>query len=189
MLYAALLCSVIHAADQSALQAGPKEVATRQLEAGTKSTPQDAQGYLDQGVAYMRARDYGSAIPPLKKALELNPDLAAAHQPLGYSLLAQGYATEAIAQFDVIQDKAGLGIAQLQTGDLSDAVQNLQSAVAARPDDPDLVYALLAPAGCCPNNFTIRCWLLYSWFGEGRPSLWRAITPPSVKRRRRKPII
>jgi tetratricopeptide (TPR) repeat protein len=147
MLYAALLCLAIHTADQSALQAGPKEVATRQSEAGTKSTPQSAQGYFDQGVAYMRAGDYGSAIPPLKKALELNPDLAAAHQPLGYSLLAQGYATEAIAQFDVIQDKAGLGIAQLQTGDLPDAVQNLQSAVSARPDDPDLVYYLARASG------------------------------------------
>ena len=43
--------------------------------------------------------------------------------------------------------KLGLGIAQLEAGDLPNAVQNLQSAVAARPDDPDLVYYLAQASG------------------------------------------
>jgi tetratricopeptide (TPR) repeat protein len=157
MIYAALLCLAIQAADQSALQhekpgvvaleAGQKDVANRESKEVTKRTPQDPQGYFDMGVAYIKVGDYGSAIPALKKALELNPDFAPAHQPLGYSLLAQGYATEAIAQFDAVQDKAGLGIAQLEAGDLPNAVQNLQYAVTTRPDDPDLVYYLARASG------------------------------------------
>lgn len=157
MIYAALLCLAIQAADQSMLQrekpgvaasqAGQQDVADSTSAQVTKQTPHDAQSYFDMGVASIKVGDYGSAIPALKKALALNPDFAPAHQPLGYSLLAQGYATEAIAQFDAAQDKAGLGIAQLEAGDLPNAVQNLQYAVTARPDDPDLVYYLARASG------------------------------------------
>ena len=38
----------------------------------------------------------GNAIQPLKRALELKSDLLGVRQMLGYALLAQGYAAEAI---------------------------------------------------------------------------------------------
>jgi tetratricopeptide (TPR) repeat protein len=61
---------------------------------------------------------------------------------LGYALLAQGYAAEAIPHLQRVDDKTGLGIAQIQTGQLPEAVANLQAALAARPNDPDLLYYL-----------------------------------------------
>ena len=62
----------------------------------TELDPAFADGFVSLGQAYMESGDYGSAIPPLKHALELNSDSAPAHQLLGYALLAQGYAAEAV---------------------------------------------------------------------------------------------
>ncbi len=55
----------------------------------------------------MENQEYGAAIAPLKHALELSPDLAAAHQLLGYALLAQGYNAERETQeFQKLQGPA-----------------------------------------------------------------------------------
>src|SRR6202035_456240 len=99
------------------------------------------------GQAYMEKHEIGSAIEPLKHALEVDPDLAPAHQLLGYALLAQGYAAEAIPHLQKVDDKTGLGIAQIQTGQLPEAVANLQTALAARPNDQDLLYYLGRASG------------------------------------------
>ena len=131
----------------TALQAGQTDVAIREFSEETKSDPERPEGYLDLGISYMQTGNYGSALAALNKAVQLNPDLAAAHQPLGYALLAQGYATDAIPQFEAAKDRAGLGIAQLEAGDLPSAVANLQAAVAARPGDPDLIYYLARASG------------------------------------------
>jgi tetratricopeptide (TPR) repeat protein len=95
----------------------------------------------------MESREYGSAIPPLKRALELNPDLTAAHQLLGYALLSQGYASEAIPHLARAQDATALGIAEIQTGNLKEAVENLQIALAKQQGDPDLLYYLGRASG------------------------------------------
>ncbi|MFZ2083914.1 MAG: tetratricopeptide repeat protein, partial [Candidatus Sulfotelmatobacter sp.] len=87
------------------------------------------------------------AIPPLKHALELKPDLLPAHQLLGYALLAQGYASQAIPHLQRASDKTALGIAQIQTGQLPEAVANLQAALAAHPNDPDILYYLGRASG------------------------------------------
>ena len=39
-----------------------------------------ADAFLNLGAAYMEKHDYGAAITPLKRALELSPDLLVAHQ-------------------------------------------------------------------------------------------------------------
>jgi len=61
---------------------------------------------------------------------------------LGYALLAQGYAAEAIPHLERIQEQTALGIAQIETGQLPQAVTNLQAALAKHPNDPDLLYYL-----------------------------------------------
>jgi tetratricopeptide (TPR) repeat protein len=66
---------------------------------------------------------------------------------LGYALLAQGYAAQAIPHLQKAQDKTGLGIAQIQTGQLPEAVANLQAALAERPNDQDLLYYLGRASG------------------------------------------
>jgi len=106
----------------------------------TELEPNVAEGFVSLGQAYLENHDYDQAIPSLKQALKLNPDLQPAHQLLGYALLAQGYAVEAVSHLEKSQDIAALGIAQLEAGRLQDAVTNLQAALAKNPNDPDLLY-------------------------------------------------
>jgi tetratricopeptide (TPR) repeat protein len=113
----------------------------------TELEPKRPDGFVRLGQAYMEKHDYGAAIPPLKHALELAPDLAAAHQLLGYALLAQGYAAQAIPHLERVQEQTALGIAQIETGQLPQAVTNLQAALAKHPNDPDLLYYLGRASG------------------------------------------
>src|SRR6266403_1525326 len=134
---------------QQHLQAGLEARKQHQIETeitefrkATESDPNLADAFVNLGSAYMERRDYGAAIAPLKRALELSPDLPAAHQLLGYALLAQGYATEAIPHLEKVGAQDALAIAQLETGHLSDAVINFNAVLAKRPNDPDLLYYL-----------------------------------------------
>lgn len=113
----------------------------------TELAPNLPAAFVNLGAAYLQSRNYGAAIAPLKRALELNPDLAGAHQMLGYALLTQGYAAEAIPHFEKAGARDGLGIAQLETGKLPEAIANLEVALAKRPDDPDLLYYLGRASG------------------------------------------
>jgi tetratricopeptide (TPR) repeat protein len=113
----------------------------------TELEPKLPDGFVRLGQAYMEKHDYGAAIAPLKHALELAPDLAAAHQLLGYALLAQGYAAEAIPHLERVQEQTALGIAQIETGQLPQAVSNLQAALVKHPNDPDLLYYLGRASG------------------------------------------
>lgn len=131
------------------LQAGLEARKQHQVDAeitefrkATELDPSLADGFLNLGAAYMEKHDYGSAIAPLKRALELSPDLPVAHQLLGYALLSQGYAAEAIPHLQRAGAREALGIAQIQTGQLNDAVVNFSTALAQRPNDPDLLYYL-----------------------------------------------
>jgi tetratricopeptide (TPR) repeat protein len=119
---------------------GHFDVAIAEFRKLTELEPGVAEGFVSLGQAYLENHDYGRAISSLKQALKLSPDLQPAHQLLGYALLAQGYAAEAIPHLQKAQDDAALGIAQLEAGQLRDAVTNLQAALAKSPNDPDLLY-------------------------------------------------
>jgi tetratricopeptide (TPR) repeat protein len=123
------------------------DVAIREFKKTTELDPSFADGFISLGQAYMENGDYASAIAPLKQALELNSDSLPAHQLLGYSLLSEGYATEAIPHLERAPDKTALGIAEIQAGQLAQAVQNLQTALAAHPNDPDVLYYLGRASG------------------------------------------
>src|SRR6202163_4892560 len=114
--------------------------------------PGSADAFLNLGAAYMEKHDYGAAITPLKRALELNPDLLVAHQFLGYALLAQGYAAEAIPHLQRVGAQDALGIAQIETGQLTEAVSSFTAALAQRPGDPDLLYYLGHASGLLSKN-------------------------------------
>ncbi len=117
-------------------------VAIAEFRAVTKLEPAETIGYIRFANALMENHQYGEAIAPLKAALTQSPDLPIAHQLLGYALLAQGSAAEAIPHLDKVHELGGLGLAQLQTGRASDAVTNLQAALTRTPNDPDLLYYL-----------------------------------------------
>ena len=123
------------------------DVAIAEYKKVTELDPSFADGFISLGQAYMEHGDYGSAIAPLKHAVELNADLLPAHQLLGYALLSQGYADQAVPHLQRASDKMALGIAQVQTGQLPEAVGNLEAALAAHPNDPDLLYYLGRASG------------------------------------------
>jgi tetratricopeptide (TPR) repeat protein len=113
----------------------------------TELEPTLAAGFINLGAAYMEKQDYASATAPLKRAVELSPDQTEAHQLLGYTLLAQGYAAEAIPHLERAHEEGALGVAQIETGQLQEAVVNLQAALTKRPNDPDLLYYLGRASG------------------------------------------
>src|SRR5882672_10863445 len=123
------------------------DVAIAEFQKVTELDPAFEDGFISLGQAYMEKRDFASAIAPLKHALEVNPDSTPAHQLLGYALLVQGYAAEAVPHLARAQDKTALGIAQIQVGQLPEAVANLQAALAAHPNDPDILYYLGRASG------------------------------------------
>jgi tetratricopeptide (TPR) repeat protein len=113
----------------------------------TELAPHLAAAFVNLGAAYIQQRNYEAAVAPLKRALELNPDLVGAHQMLGYALLSEGYATEAIPHLQIANAQDALGVAQIKTGKLPDAIANLIAALAKRPNDPDLLYYLGRASG------------------------------------------
>ena len=122
-------------------------VAIAEFRKVTELDPALPAGFLNLGQAYMESHDFANAVPALKHALQLEPNLAPAHLLLGYALLAQGYAAQAIPHLQKVNEQGAMGIAQIETGDLPEAVKNLQAALAKRPDDPDLLYYLGRASG------------------------------------------
>ena len=108
----------------------------------TETDPILPEAFLNLGEEYMQIHDYAAAVAPLKRALELRPDLEDAHLQLGYALLSQGFAAEAIPHLERVHAVEALGIAQIETGHYQEAVANLSTALAKRPNDPDLLYYL-----------------------------------------------
>jgi tetratricopeptide (TPR) repeat protein len=118
------------------------ELEITEFRKATESDPNLADAFVNLGAAFMENHDYGAAIAPLKRALELSPDLPVAHQFLGYALLAQGYSADAIPHLQRVGALDALGIAQIETGQLTEAVSSFTAALAQRPGDPDLLYYL-----------------------------------------------
>jgi tetratricopeptide (TPR) repeat protein len=140
---------------RAGLQARQQHQADVEIEEFRKATELDpnlADAFVNLGAAHMEKHDYGAAIAPLKRALELSPDLPAAHQFLGYALLAQGYAAEAIPHLERVGAQDALGIAQIETGQLTEAVANFSAVLAKRPGDPDLLYYLGHASGLLSKN-------------------------------------
>jgi len=140
--------AVRHAeAGMEAQQQGRLGEAIQEFKQVTELAPTLPAAFVNLGAAYMQNHEYGAAIGPLKKSLELKPDLAGAQQMLGYALLAQGYAAESIPYLERAHAQDALGIAQLKTGKLPEAIANLNAALVKRPNDPDLLYYLGRASG------------------------------------------
>jgi tetratricopeptide (TPR) repeat protein len=140
-LQAAVSPAVQHVhAGVNAEKSGQLDAALAEFQKATELDPQLAVAFVDLGGVYIEKRDYAAAMPPLKRAIELSPDLEAAQRLLGYALLAQGYATEAIPHLEKAHAEDALGIALLEAGKLPEAVTVLQKALAQNPDDPELLY-------------------------------------------------
>jgi tetratricopeptide (TPR) repeat protein len=128
-------------------KAGQLDAAAAEFQKAVELDPKLAVAFVDLGEVLIEQRDYAAAVTPLKHALEINPSADGGHQLLGYALLAQGYAAEAIPHLEKAQDESALGIALLEAGRLPDAVVVLQKALAKNPDDPELLYYYGRAAG------------------------------------------
>jgi tetratricopeptide (TPR) repeat protein len=127
--------------------------------------------FFKLGDAYMKKRDFAGAISPLQRAAELSPESLAVRQLLGYALLAEGYASQAIPHLTMIHDYGALGIAQLQTGQPGEAVANLQAALAKSPDDPDLLFYLSRAATALSGQSLDRLLSVYPKSARGYQAL------------------
>ena len=123
------------------------DVAVSEYRKVTELDPTFAPGFVSLGQASMEQHDFAGALAPLKHALALDSSLIPAHQLLGYALLAQGYAAEAIPHLERAHEQGALGIAQLENGQFAEAITNLQAALQKRPNDPDLLYYLGRASG------------------------------------------
>jgi len=119
---------------------GQPDAAIAEFQKAVELDPKLAEAFADLGDAYIEKQNYAAAIAPLKRALEINPSLEGAQRLLGYALLAQGYATDAIPHLEKAHADDALGIALLEAGELQKAVIVLQKALAKNPNDPDLLY-------------------------------------------------
>jgi tetratricopeptide (TPR) repeat protein len=140
---------------QSGLEARKQHQVDTEIAEFRKATeldPTSPDAFFNLGAAYMEKHDYGEAVTPLKHALQLSPDLAVAHQFLGYALLAQGYAVEAIPHLQRVGALDALAIAQIEVGQLDEAVANLSAALSKHPGDPDLQYYLGHASGLLSKN-------------------------------------
>jgi tetratricopeptide (TPR) repeat protein len=131
----------------SAEKLGQHDTAISEFDKATALDPDFAIAYVDLATVYMGQRKYSEALAPLKRAVLLDPDVPGAQDMLGFALLFQGYAAESIPHFQAANNKGGLGTAQLETGDLTGAIANLQAALAQHPDDPELLSQLARATG------------------------------------------
>ncbi len=111
---------------------GHFDIAITEFRRATETDPNLAEAFLDLGEELMQTRDYGAAIAPLKRALELNSNLA--HMQLGYALLSEGYAAEAIPHLERVNAQEVLGIAQIDTGQYLLSKRAIDTLLGAYPD-------------------------------------------------------
>ena len=134
-------------AGMAARQAGNLKEAVAEFRKVTELAPTLPAAFVNLGAVELQDRDYAEATKALQRALQLQPDLTGAEQLLGYSLLAQGYAADALPHLEKAGDPGALGIAQEETGHFPDAIQNLSKALEQHPGDPDLLYYLGRASG------------------------------------------
>src|SRR5262249_40130786 len=125
-----------------AKNAGDLDTAIREFQRVVDLAPQLAAAHVNLGAVYLDKKDYAHAIPPLRRALQLNPNLPGAGGWLGTALLALGYAGESVPHLEKGAVEDLLGVALLESGRTRDALDHLERAILKRPDDPDLLYYL-----------------------------------------------
>jgi tetratricopeptide (TPR) repeat protein len=121
-------------------QAGQVDQAVAEFQKAAELDPRLAAAFVDLGGVLIEKREYAAAVPPLKRTVELSPNLEGAHRLLGYALLAQGFASDAIQHLEKAHAEEALGVALLEVDRLPEAVAVLQKALAKNPGDPDLLY-------------------------------------------------
>jgi tetratricopeptide (TPR) repeat protein len=153
-------------------QSGKPESAVEHFQQAITLKPTDAEAYNNLALLLIQSDRAQEAIAHLKKAIELKPDYFEAYNNLGLALLQLGRDTEAVAQYrtalKIDQDRSNgralaerervvltnLGIALSNAGQLQEAVDSFQAALALTPGDPfyqDNLAGALARVGRFPE--------------------------------------
>ena len=117
-------------------RAGRPAEAKDAVERAVLLDPLNPRAFRAQGSVAYAARRYADALPPLQRALQLNPKMTFAHSLAGNSLLGLGRTDEAIKEFEAEPEAqfrlTGLAIAQNRLGNRAAAEKafaDLQSEV------------------------------------------------------------
>jgi tetratricopeptide (TPR) repeat protein len=111
---------------------------------------ESAEGHLLLGIQHMRRDDSRAAVPELRKAAELNPELPTVHSLLGVALMNTGERPAAVEEFrkelrtnpNDFQANLRLGLLLRDEDRLDEASDYLTRAGRLRPNDVDVLYGL-----------------------------------------------
>jgi tetratricopeptide (TPR) repeat protein len=106
--------------------------------------PKDFTANMNLGAVMLSRLNAAGAVGPLESAVAADPRRPEARAMLGLALQQIGRAADAVTQFeaalqlrpDFVAARFNLANAQLRTGNLDAAIQNLRQVVAANPNDP-----------------------------------------------------
>ena len=131
---------------------GNMATAQRQLEKFVRDQPKNVPARLQLSSLYLRDNDARSAERGAREVLQEDKMNIPAMRLLALALAAQGmyaesaqvYQEVAILEPDSMQDRAGLGAAQLLSGETDAGVQELEKALAMDPDNVGLRERLIS---------------------------------------------
>jgi tetratricopeptide (TPR) repeat protein len=111
---------------------------------------ESAEGHVLLALQHMRRVDSREAVPELRRAAELNPDLPTVHSLLGVALMNAGERPAAMEAFrrelksnpNDFQANLRLGLLLRDENKLDEASDYLARAARLRPKDPDVMYGL-----------------------------------------------
>jgi TolB-like protein/Flp pilus assembly protein TadD len=114
-------------------RAGLPDQAHAAIERAILLDPINARVHRAAGSIDYAARLYGDALPPLRRALELNPKISNAHALLGFCLMQLGKLKEARSEFDAEPTNffrlSGLAIVDHKLGDRAAAERAMEQLV------------------------------------------------------------
>lgn len=133
---------------------GRYDLAKKNASGVAELRPSDPEPWRLLGVIGNASRKPETAQKPLRRAIELGPDVAASHAELGHALAGTGRFAEAVAAFrkacalnpgsveyrKVLGD--ALSLSARTPAEYAEARKLLEDALAASPDDPELTYTL-----------------------------------------------
>jgi len=111
---------------------------------------ESAEAHLLLGAQHLRREEFRYAVPELRRAAELNPDLPTVHSMLGIALMNSGERPAAIPEFqrelaknpNDFEANLRLGLLLRDEERLDEAMDHIQRAARLRPHHPDVLYGL-----------------------------------------------
>ena len=126
----------------------------KKWKAAAEKAPGDADNWYNLGLAYTMLQQWKDAEPALRKAVELNPQGAAAHAMLGSALSHLGKGPEAINELETALSldpsrtelQGNLGEAYFDAGQYDKAIETYKAALKAKPANPGPYYSQIGYA-------------------------------------------